>query len=53
MARIVGLVAAGLLLVLVAAAIVGHWRERAVYNQLAGYNEPTDLVEHRSASGRP
>jgi hypothetical protein len=50
-ARLVGLFVLALLLVFAAAMIVGHWRERAVYGQLAEhYPVPSDqsVTEHRS-----
>jgi hypothetical protein len=39
MVRLVAFGAAALALLFIAAAIVGHWRERAVYKQLAEHNE--------------
>jgi hypothetical protein len=50
MARLVGLMAVAFVFVLIAAAIVGHWRTRAVYDQLAEHNQrASGLIEHRSA----
>jgi hypothetical protein len=54
MVRLVALGAAALALLFIAAAIVGHWRERAVYNQLAEHNQNSSaLIEHRSAGAAP
>jgi FAD/FMN-containing dehydrogenase len=39
MVRLVAFGAAALALLFIAAAIVRHWRERAVYNQLAEHNQ--------------
>lgn len=48
MARLLGLLAAALVLLFMAAALVGQMRERAVYEQLAGRNTRFDVIEHRS-----
>ena len=54
MVRLVALGAAALALLFIAAAIVGHGRERAVYNQLAEHNQhSSDLIEHRSIGVAP
>ena len=54
MVRLVALGAAALALLFIAAAIVGHGRERAVYNQLAEHNQhSSDLIEHRSVGVAP
>jgi hypothetical protein len=54
MVRLVALGAAALALLFIAAAIVGHGRERAVYNQLAEHNQQSsDLIEHRSIGVAP
>ena len=39
MVRLVAFGAAALALLFIAAAIVGHWREQAVYKQLAEHNQ--------------
>jgi hypothetical protein len=56
MARLAGLVAAALVLLTIAAAIVGHWRERALYEQLAHHNQrgasDSEVIEHRSIGSR-
>ena len=52
MVRLVAFGAAALALLFIAAAIVGHWRERAVYKQLAEHIS-SDLIEHRSAGAAP
>jgi len=54
MVRLVAFGAAALALLFIAAAIVGHWRERAVYKQLAEHNQhSSDLIEHRPAGAAP
>ena len=54
MVRLVAFGAAALALLFIAAAIVGHWGERAVYKQLAEHNQhSSDLIEHRSAGAAP
>ena len=51
MARLIGLFAMSLLLVLGAALIVGHYHDRAVFGQLADINRDLNRpVEHRSVS---
>ena len=53
MQRLVWLALAALVLLLTAAAVVGHWRERALYEQLADQNHRADSMEHRSATSAP
>jgi hypothetical protein len=45
MARLVAFVAGALVLLFVAAAIVGHWRERAVYDHLRSTISVLSLIE--------
>jgi hypothetical protein len=54
MARLVGLFAASLLLLLGASLIVGHFRQRAIIGQLAGINRSVtnETIEHRSVGTR-
>jgi hypothetical protein len=55
MARLVGLFAATLFVMLAAAIVVGHWRERAIYDHLAEqYPAASDPapIEHRSVTTR-
>jgi hypothetical protein len=52
LARVAWFTVATLVLVLIAAAVVGHWRERALYKQLAEHNQ-RDIAEHRSMGSAP